>query len=258
MDELGQPFKAPPAYAVTSVDNALRIAAMLQLEGALTVSQVAERIGVAPSTAHRLLQMLVYRDFAVQDSDRAYRVGPLLELAAHSRSAASRLRAAALPQLRRIVDQLGESANLTVRTADTVRFVASVECGQALRVGSREGMVFPAQRTSGGMVLLAEVSPAELAALYAPERFTERPEPPPDLGQLSAELEKIRHNEFAVNDGRSERGVVAVGVAVRDGSGAAVAALSVSMPSVRYEKRSLPRYVAVLRSAAADLGRDLA
>ncbi|WP_369974695.1 IclR family transcriptional regulator C-terminal domain-containing protein [Nocardia sp. MDA0666] len=57
---------------------------------------------------------------------------------------------------------------------------------------------------------------------------------------------------------RSERGVVAVGVAVRDGSGAAVAALSVSMPSVRYEKRSLPRYVAVLRSAAAELGRELA
>ncbi|MEV5647297.1 IclR family transcriptional regulator [Nocardia sp. NPDC052254] len=254
---MGQPFKAPPAYAITSVDNALRIAAMLQLEGSLTVSEAADRIGVAASTAHRLLRMLVYRDFAVQDSDRAYRVGPLLELAAHSRSAASRLRTAALPELHRIVDQLGESANLTVRTGDTVRFVASVECGQALRVGSREGMVFPAQRTSGGLVLLAEVPAAELAALYAPERFTERPEPPPDLGQLGDELAKIRRNEFAVNDGRSERGVVAVGVAVRDGSGNAVAALSVSMPSVRYDKRSLPRYVGALRAAAARLERGL-
>ncbi|MBF6139043.1 IclR family transcriptional regulator [Nocardia farcinica] len=254
---MGHPFKAPPAYAITSVDNALRIAAMLQLEGSLTVSEVAERIGVAASTAHRLLRMLVYRDFAVQDSDRAYRVGPLLELAAHSRSAASRLRAAALPELHRLVDQLGESANLVVRTADTVRFVASVECAQALRVGSREGMVFPAQRTSGGLVLLAEVAPSELAALYAPERFDERPEPPPDLGQLADELAKIRRNGFAVNDGRSERGVVAVGVAVRDGSGTAVAALSVSMPAVRYDNRSLPRYVAALRAAAAGLQREL-
>lgn len=254
---MGQPFKAPPAYAITSVDNALRIAAMLQLEGPLTVSEVADRIGVAASTAHRLLRMLVYRDFAVQDSGRAYRVGPLLELATHSRSAASRLRTAALPQLHRLVDQLGESANLTVRTADTVRFVASVECGQALRVGSREGMVFPAQRTSGGLVLLAEIPAAEVAALFAPERFVERPEPPPDLRQLNDELAKIRRNEFAVNDGRSERGVVAVGVAVRDDSGAAVAALSVSMPSIRYDKRSLPRYVGALRAAAARLEREL-
>ncbi|MFE7719683.1 IclR family transcriptional regulator [Nocardia rhizosphaerihabitans] len=254
---MSQPFKAPPAYAITSVDNALRIAAMLQLEGPLTVSEVAQRIGVAASTAHRLLQMLVYRDFAVQEPDRSYRVGPLLELAAHSRSAASQLRAAALPQLRRIVEQLGESANLTIRTGDTVRFVASVESRHALRVGSREGMVFPAHRTSGGLVLLAELPAAELEALYAPERFVERPELPPDLRQLGSELTKVRRNEFAVNDGRSERGVVAVGVAVRDRGAAAVAALSVSMPSIRYDKQALPRYVATLRAAATRLEHDL-
>ncbi len=70
---MGHPFEIPPAYAITSVDNALRITAMLQLEG--PVSKVAQRIGVALSTAHRLLQMLVYRDFAVQEPDRSYRVG---------------------------------------------------------------------------------------------------------------------------------------------------------------------------------------
>ena len=63
-------LKTPPAYVVTSVDHALRIAVMLQLEGALTVSQVADRLGVARSTAHRLLSMLVYRDFAAQDDER--------------------------------------------------------------------------------------------------------------------------------------------------------------------------------------------
>ena len=91
--------KSPPPYTITSVDNALRIAAMLQMEGALTVSEVAARLGVARSTAHRLLAMLVYRDFAEQDESRSYRAGPVLELAAHSRSDISRLRAAALPHL---------------------------------------------------------------------------------------------------------------------------------------------------------------
>jgi DNA-binding IclR family transcriptional regulator len=252
-----KPLKTPPPYAVASVDNALRIAAMLQLEGPMTVTEVAGRLGVAGSTAHRLLAMLVYRDFAVQDADRSYRVGPVLELAAHSQSAASRLRAAALPHLRRLVDLLDESANLTVRTGRTARFIASVESSQALRVGSREGMVFPAHRTTGGLLLLAELPSEELDALYAGRRQDEPAGAGPDPAALRVELERVRRNGFVVNDGRSERGLVAVGVPVRDPDGTAVAGLSVSMPSIRYCKEELPRLVATLKSAAAALEKSL-
>ncbi|GAA1793559.1 IclR family transcriptional regulator [Actinomadura chokoriensis] len=253
---MDKPLKTPPPYAVASVDNALRIAAMLQLEGPMTVTEVAGRLGVAGSTAHRLLAMLVYRDFAVQDADRSYRVGPVLELAAHSQSAASRLRAAALPHLRRLVDLLDESANLTVRTGRTARFIASVESSQALRVGSREGMVFPAHRTTGGLLLLAELPPDELDALYAGPRQDESAARP-DPAELRAELERVRRNGFVVNDGRSERGLVAVGVPVRDPDGTAVAGLSVSMPSIRYGKEELPRLVVTLKGAATALEQTL-
>jgi len=251
-------LKTPPAYAIASVDHALRLATMLQLEGRLAVSEAAERLGVARSTAHRLLAMLVYRDFATQDDDKVYRAGPVLELAAHSRSTTSRLRQAALPHLQRLVDLLDESANLTVRTGDTARFVASVECGQNLRVGSREGMVFPAHRTTGGLLLLAELSEEELDAVYAPERYVDRPTERPDLDELRAELAKIRRNGFALNRGRSERGVTAVGVAVRDAEGTALAGFSVSIPSARYQPQQLRSLVASLRYAAAGLEADLA
>jgi DNA-binding IclR family transcriptional regulator len=252
------PLKAPPPYAIASVDNALRIATMLQLEGPLTVSEVARRLGVANSTAHRLLAMLVYRDFAVRDADRTYRVGPVLELAAHSQSAAARLRAAALPHQHPQVERLDESANLTVRTGDTARFIASVESRQALRVGSREGMVFPAHRTTAGLLLLAELPPDELDALYTADRYDRRPEDRPDLDVLRADLARVRRNGFALNQGRSERGVVAVGVCVRAADGEAVAGLSLSMPGARYEKERLPMLVGTLRTAADALERDLA
>jgi DNA-binding IclR family transcriptional regulator len=226
-------MKTPPPYAVTSVDHALRIATMLQLEGALTVAEIAERLGVARSTAHRLLQMLVYRDFAVQDDRRAYRAGPVLELATHSQSRTSQLRTVALPHLHRLVDTLQESANLSILTGETARFIASVECAQALRVGSREGMVFPADETTAGLILLAEKSSSD------------------------RELVRIRKQGFAVNQGRSEKGVVAVGVPVRDDEDVALAGLSVSMPSVRYDKSSLPAIVATLQSAARAIQSDL-
>lgn len=255
---MDKPLKPRPPYAITSVDHALQLAAILQLEGRLTVSEAAARIDVARSTAHRLLAMLVYRDFAVQDDDKGYRAGPVLELAAHSRSTAARLRQVALPHLQRLVDLLGESANIAVRTGDTCRFIASVESPQSLKVGSREGMVFPSHRTTAGLLLLAEVSEAELASIYSKEKYADHPADRPDLDALRTELERVRRNGFAFNEGRSERGVFAIGVPVRGAGGDVVAGMSVSMPSVRFDKESLPALVATLTSAAAGMERDLA
>ncbi|GGV40437.1 IclR family transcriptional regulator [Streptomyces griseoflavus] len=255
---MDKPLKTPPPYPIASVDHALRAATILQMEGGATVSEMAERLGVARSTAHRLLAMLVYRDFAVQGEDRVYRAGPVLELAAHSQSLVSRLRAAALPHLRRVVDLLDETTNLIVRTGDTARFIASVESRQALRVGSREGMVFPAHRTTAGLLLLAGLSEEELDEVYAPERYRDRPGDRPDLARLRSELARLRRNGFAVNQERSERGLVAVGVPVRDRDGTALAGLSVSMPGARYDPHRLQPLVATLDTAARALEADLA
>lgn len=254
---MAQEMKTRPSYAISSVDHALHIATVLQLEGRLTVSEAAQRLGIARSTAHRLLTMLVYRDFAVQDESRVYHAGPVLELAAHSPSEASRLRAIALPHLRQVVDVLDESANLIARTGDTARFIASVESGQALRVGNREGMVFPAHQVTGGLVLLAELSDEQLETLYAQERYSERRSERPDMAALRKDLAHIRRQGFAVNEGRSERGVVAIGRAVRRPDGSAVAGISISLPSVRYDPHRLRSYVATLGLAAGAVETEL-
>ncbi len=250
-------MKHPPAYAVTSVDHALRLAVVLQVEGPLTVTAAAERLGVARSTAHRLLQTLVYRDFAVQAEDRTYRAGPVLEISGRSTSDTARLRAAALEPMRVLVDTLGETCNLLVRIGITVRFLASVECDQALRVGSREGMVFPAHAVTGGLVLLAALSRERVDALYAAERFADRPEERPDLARLHADLRAVRRTGIAVNLERSERGLVAVGRAVLDLDAEPVAAVSVSMPRVRYRKERVPEIIGGLNTAADAITRGL-
>ena len=75
--------------------------------------------------------------------------------------------------------------------------------------------------------------------------------------RLESELARIRRQGFAVNQDRSERGVVAIGVAVREKS-AVVAGLSISMPSARYVRAQLPRLVATLRTVAHNLESHLA
>ena len=253
---MDQPQRTAPPYAIRSVDHALRLASMLQLEGALTVSEAAERLDVARSTAHLLMSMLVYRDFATQDAHRTYHPGPILELAAHTRSLTSQLRSVALPHLEALVRRVDESANMTIRTGALARFIASVECSQALRVGSREGMVFAAHETSGGRLLLAELASHELAALYEDSDAGPRPGTAA-FGRLQVDLRRARRQGFAVNDGRSERGVSAIGVPIKDPEGMSIAAVSISMPSVRYVRTELPSWVARLTAVARAVEADL-
>jgi IclR family acetate operon transcriptional repressor len=250
--------KNRPAYAIASVDHALQLATILQVEGPLTVSEAAERLGVARSTAHRLLSMLCYRDFAVQDGDRRYVAGPVVALAARSHSRAALLRDVAMPHLTTLADRVAESTNLMVLSGDQVRFIGSVEGTQVLRVGNREGMVFPAHLSSGGVLLLADLRTEQFEALYSDERWADRRDQQPDVTALRREMRLAHRRGYAVNNGRTEIGVTAVGRAVRGTDGGAEAAVSISLPTARYSRATLPKLVATLATTIADIERDLA
>ncbi|WP_232661968.1 IclR family transcriptional regulator [Pseudonocardia sp. TRM90224] len=233
-----------PAYGIESVDHALRLAVLLQREGPQRVTDVAERLGVARSTAHRLLAMLVYHDFAEQDSDRRYIAGPALRGTLPADAGHEHLRAAALPHLRTLVERSGETANLTVLLGDQVLFIATVECTHVLRVGDREGRTLPAHLTSGGKVLLARRPPAEIAAAYAGTAV--------DVPALQRALRQVRKQEFGVNNQATEAGVTAIGCAITD-----TAAVSLAMPTARYSRDRVPEWVALLRETAERIAGTL-
>ena len=65
---------APP-YPIQSVDYALQLLLILKRDGVLRVSEAAAELGVARSTAHRLISMLRFRGFVEQARDRTYRAG---------------------------------------------------------------------------------------------------------------------------------------------------------------------------------------
>ncbi|MDL5155634.1 IclR family transcriptional regulator [Actinomycetospora termitidis] len=237
-----------PVYRIRSVDHALHLAAILAQEGSLSPSEAAERLGVARSTAHRLLTMLVYRGFAEQDPDRRYRAGPVLRGARASEPVAE-LRRIALPHLRALTETVAETTNAMVVDGEDVRFVASVECTHVLRVGEREGRVLPAHLVSGGRAVLAGLPEDEVRARYS------RPDSPvTDLDALLRDLRRFRRQGFAVNDGRTEEGLTAIGVAV---PGPAGAALSIALPTARFRRDRLAGWVGELTATAERIAREL-
>ncbi|MCF6743755.1 IclR family transcriptional regulator [Blastococcus sp. KM273128] len=243
-------MKNRPAYAIASVDAALLLASLLQQEGAMRVTDVAARLGVSVSTAHRLLGMLVYRDFAEQLPDRRYAPGPVLRRGDVPQEPVAALREAALPHLRRVVEAVGEAANVVVFDGSDVRFVATVESAQVLRVGDRTGRALPAHLASGGKAVLALLDDERRAAVLGA------------LGEATAarlerELRTVRRRGFALNDEATEPGLTAVGVAVPPAGGFEGVALSIAAPSARYSADELPSWVAQLTEAAGALARDL-
>ncbi|MFK0296545.1 IclR family transcriptional regulator [Streptomyces sp. NPDC090442] len=246
-----------PSYAIESVDNALRLLLILRHAAPLTVSAAAAELGVARSTAHRLLAMLKYRGFAEQSGDRTYRLGPAL----HDARAAARpdrdVREAARPHLEALNQRVGETVHLMVRVGTDVRFLDSVEATHALRVSSRAGAVMPAHRTSGGKALLAELSRDALAALYEDGLPTELPFAADDIAGYHRALSSIRTVGYGLNNGESEPGITALGCCVRDANGRAVAAIALSAPTLRFPRGRIPEIETAVKKVAAQVSEQL-
>jgi IclR family transcriptional regulator, acetate operon repressor len=235
-------MKNKPQYAIESVDNALHLAQLLLLEGPMRVSDAASRLDVSVSTAHRLLAMLVYRDFAEQDPDKRYRPGPVLRSATSTDLPLSELRRTAIPHLQRLVDRVDESANLLVLTGNEVRFVHTVECTQLLRVGDRAGKSLPAHVTSAGKAMLSALDDDQLEDTLREVDEAERT-------QLRRSLRAVRQNGFALNNGQTETGLTAIGVPVRCGGGR-IAGISLAMPSARFKRDKVAAWVQEMHACA--------
>ena len=191
------------------MDRALTLVTLLAERGSLSVTEAGRELGVAPSTAHRLLSTLCHRQFAVQGDKRLYRPGPaLLALAkAGGPPLADRIR----PYLQRLYDLVGETVHLMVRTGAEIRFVDGIESRHPLRVGLRTGARMPAYCTSGGKAMLADLEPSEIDALHAGGLPPWPGEKIHNLSALHETLEAVRRNRLGVNHeesgGHRDRGV---------------------------------------------------
>lgn len=249
---------AGSAQPLESVDRALRLVQMLNNGERLSVSEAAPRLGVAPSTAHRLLSTLVHRGFAVQDGERRYVLGPALVRRDVPTHTVPELRTLARPALEQMHRDLDETVQLMVRDGEFIVFVDGIENqSRTLRVVMRLGDRMPAYCSAGGKALLAELTNRDIERIY-PKGLTPWPMSRfASVRTLTRHLTGVRRLGYGTSREETEQGVIGLGVAVHDGAGLAVAALTIAIPSVRHRREDDLRYVQVLRDAAAMCERSL-
>lgn len=253
------PEATPPQYPIESVDNALRLLLLLGEQTEIRLTEASQYLGVASSTAHRLLAMLQYRGFIRQDpASKAYRPGPALTGVAFAIFARLDIPQTAAPILRTLSEELRETVHIGALDGRTVRFIAALESPSAVRVASRLGKVMPAHCTSTGKAMLAELSLDELHQLYPTEELEQvTPQSISTRTELEAQLEEVRRNGYAVNREESEEGVASVAVSVPTNAPGMRLAMNVSAPKHRLRPAQVRSIGRALTDAADQLAAAL-
>lgn len=240
-----------PQYPIESVDNALRVLLLLGECNELRLKQVAEYLGVATSTAHRLLAMLQYRGFVRQDpGSKVYRPGTALTSVAFSILQRFDVTQTLRPCLTRIHSETNELVHLGILDGSMVRFIDAIESSRALRVAPRLGQLLPANCTSTGKAMLAQLPAEELHRIYPHEQLEVlTPNSISSRSELELELEAIRRRGYATSNEESEEAVSSVAAAFPAGHSPVRLAVNVAMPTSRLNREEVRRIGELLRQA---------
>ncbi len=236
---------------------------MMSLLGALArhatpvnLKQLATETRLHPSTAHRILSVMVENRLVDRIEPGTYRLGiRLLELGSLVKSRIS-VRQEALPHMQQLHQDLGETVNLSVRHDDEVVYIerTSGNSSTMMRVVQIIGARAPLHITAVGKLFLAEDGPAkctDYARRTGLPKYTDNTLT--DADNLVRELDRIHRQGYAFDDEEAEKGVSCIGAGIYNDEGRLVAGLSVSAPSDRLDKA----WAAQVRQTAEKISRAI-
>ena len=195
----------------------------------MSLTEIADRTGLARPTARRLLLTLAELGFVRLDEGR-FTLTPKVLTLGLAYVGSLGLWEMAQPHLEELVAQTGESSSMAQLDGSDIIYVARVSVPKLIALRVEIGTHFPAAQTSQGKVLLAALAADQVAAaLSQPSRSGL----PPYIGrspdQLRDELAEVRARGWALADEELAPGVRSVAVPVRDGTGTVRAAMNVTV-----------------------------
>ena len=245
-------------YILQSVANALDILDILTDNDELSVAEIAEKLGLSRSSVFRLVATLESRRFVRKTKTARYRLG--IKFTAMGNIVQNRMEIvqyahSSMLDLSRIS---GETCNLAIWDTDVyVRFVDRVLNSRSMRTDTWVGSVSYAHLLGSGKALLAFSCPQKQEiyldkADYTPHTARSIITP----AQLRNELKLIRERGYAFDDCEAEDGLFCIGAPIFDGSGEAIASVSLSGPENRMKKNEA-HFIALVVQTAKDISNSI-
>jgi len=242
------------AEGSTGVKSVSRVFDLLELiadaGGDATISQLSTAAELPLPTIHRLLRTLVSQGYARQLANRRYALGP--KLVRLGEVANRQFGQMAMPQLKSLVDRLGETANLATIDGDNVVYVSQAPSPHAMRMFTEVGGRAPLHSTSVGKAILAQMTDDEVRDIIARAGMPHSTDRSlGTIGELLTDLAESRERGYAIDDGEHEVGVRCFAMAVPNMP--VLTAVSVSGPMSRVGQDFADQAIPVLREVVADI-----
>jgi DNA-binding IclR family transcriptional regulator len=239
-------------YDVAVLQKALDLLEVLADEPDLGLSELSEKTGASKASTYRMLSTLESRGFVVKRGDtRKYAPGAQLVALSCAVVARLDLAKAARPYMDELKRLTNETINLGILADGQVLYVNILESEQGLRMAAHVGARDALHCTSLGKAILSALPEPEVRQLLtAYRRLPNTPRTITALDGVMDDLAKVARRGYSIDDEENEVGARCVGVPIRDLSGRAIGAMSVSGPSTRISDEVIEELGARLQEAA--------
>lgn len=248
-------MKDQSEYNVRSVERALQILESFSEDNAERgVSEIAQSVDLHKATTFRIVTTLVNFGYLERTPDgQRYRLG--MRLASLGCNVIQRMdvRREALHYMQRLVEQWGESVDLSVFEQNDVFFVEAIQGNHALTFAAATVRHLPLHCTASGKVFLAFLPPDKLdSVLTQPlSAYTDNTTTSPE--KLREQLAEVRRSGYSIDNEEFEVGVYAIAAPIRNQQKEVVAALGMPIPISRLDREKLPAITASLCDTAASI-----
>jgi DNA-binding IclR family transcriptional regulator len=252
----GMMERTPVAAEVSGETPAIRLFALLELIAAkdrfVSLQGLVEETDLPKPTLHRMLAQLEGAGLLVRQADgRHYGIGTRLRRFSESLLLNAAQHGARHAVLSHLVDEIGESCNVTALSGNEVVYLDRVQTPEPLRFYLHPGSRVPIHASASGKMILSQLGAAQRRKLlaHAPlRRYT--PNTRTDLDELEAEFTRIRAERYALDDEEYLPGLVCVAVLVPAGDGRSNMCVAVQAPVMRLSAEAAPDLLPPLRRAA--------
>ncbi|MGB7449171.1 MAG: IclR family transcriptional regulator [Ornithinimicrobium sp.] len=236
---------------------ALRLFALLELIASkdvfVSLPSLVLETGLPKPTLHRMLSQLEGAGLLTRQADgRHYGVGVRVRRFAEDLLLNSTQHGARHAVLRALVDELGESGNITALSGNEIVYLERVETSEPLRFHLHPGSRVPVHCSASGKMILSQMTPSQRRNLLAHAPLPRHtPNTLVDLEDLEAELDHVRAAGYAVDNEEFLPGLVCVAVLVPSGSGRSNLCVAVQAPALRLPSQTAPDLLPALGRAAS-------
>ena len=244
---------------VQSLVRALRLLQeVAEVGDGVTLTEVANRVGLPVSSAHRLLSTLLQEGFVRFDGERTlWFVGVKAFTVGNAFLRARDLVQVARPYMRGLMEQCDETVNLAVEDSGQIIYLAQIECRQMMRALASPGARVPMHSSAVGKILLAYMKPttreASLEAMRL-ERFTANTITQRE--RLEDTLQTVKARGYAFDDEEHAIGLRCVAAPIFNETRDAIAGISLSGPAARVTDKRFAELAGMVQRTAKVITRE--